>query len=124
MPQPVIQRIAREYISEGGKSPFKNWISSLKDKRGQTKITRAIKQMEQGNFGDNKPISGSDVLRERRIDTGPGYRIYYIIEDEQVIILFAGSDKSEQKRSINKAKEYLEDYQSRIQLNETSSIGI
>lgn len=48
-----------------------------------------------------------------RIDYGPGYRIYYITEGDELIILFAGSDKSDQQAAIHAAKEYLVDYKAR-----------
>lgn len=89
---------------------------SLRDHRAQSKITRAIANMENGNFGDHKALSNTSGLHERRLDYGPGYRIYYIVDGDAVIILFSGSDKSDQKKAIKTAKEYLLDYQSRKQL--------
>ena len=69
--------------------------------------------MEVGNFGDHKSITDGNGLHEVRINYGPGYRIYYITEGDELIILFAGSDKSDQQEVINSAKIYLSDYQER-----------
>jgi putative addiction module killer protein len=113
MTEPVIERKAQEYKTESGKAPFRDWLVDLKDARGQAKITKAITQMEAGNFGDHKSITGGNALKERRIDFGPGYRIYYIIEGDKLIVLFAGSDKSDQQPAIAAAKEYLADYKKR-----------
>ena len=113
MPLPVVRRSAKQYETEDGKVPFKEWIAGLNDGRAQAKITKAVTQMEAGNFGDHKPITDGNGLHERRIDYGPGYRVYYITEGNELIILFAGSDKSDQQKMINKAKEYLGDYQAR-----------
>ncbi len=110
---PVIERKAQEYKCEDGKAPFKDWLVDLKDARGKAKITKAVTQMEAGNFGDHKPITDGNGLQERRIDYGPGYRIYYITEGDELIILFAGSDKSDQQTAIDAAKEYLVDYKAR-----------
>lgn len=113
MPIPVIKRIAKEYQTVNGKMPFRDWLKGLRDSRAQAKITRAITQMEAGNFGDHKALTNTNGLYERRIDYGPGYRIYYTVEGETVILLFSGSDKSDQKRMIKQAKYYLQDYHSR-----------
>lgn len=113
MARAVIPRRMKEYITKDQESPFNEWLTNLKDVKAKVKITKAITQMEGGNFGDYKPISDGKGLHERRLDYGPGYRIYYITEGDELIVIFAGSDKSDQQRAINKAKNYLKDYNSR-----------
>lgn len=113
MTLPIVERKAQEYQTQEGKTPFKDWLIGLQDARAQAKVTKAVTQMEAGNFGDHKSITGGAGLKERRIDYGPGYRIYYITEGDELIILFAGSDKSNQQKMINVAKHYLEDYKLR-----------
>lgn len=56
-----------------------------------------------GNIGDVKSV-GEGVL-EIRIDTGPGYRLYFVRRSESVIILLCGGDKSTQARDISRARE-------------------
>ena len=58
-----------------------------------------------GQFGDHKPIS--DGLSELRIDTGPGYRVYYTRRGETLIMLLIGGAKSTQKRDIKRALEMM-----------------
>jgi putative addiction module killer protein len=111
MPIPVIERRALEYKTEDGRTPFRDWVVNLVDARAQAKITKAVTKMEGGNFGDHKSVA--DGLFEYRIDYGPGYRIYYITEGDELIILFAGSDKSDQQEAIDQAKNYLADYKTR-----------
>jgi len=113
MIQAVIPRKIKEYKTKDEESPFNLWLTNLKDVRAKAKITKAITQMEGGNFGDHKPISDGKGLYERRLDYGPGYRIYYIREGEQLIVIFGGSDKSDQQKAIDKSKDYLKDYKSR-----------
>lgn len=88
-------------------------LKRFSDSRAQVKITKAVTRMEAGNFGDHTAIADGNGLYEHRIHYGPGYRIYYITEGEELIILFAGSDKSDQQQMINVAKDYLSDYKSR-----------
>jgi putative addiction module killer protein len=42
-----------------------------------------------------------------RIDSGPGYRIYYTRRGEIVYLLLVGGDKSTQTRDIQRAKTLL-----------------
>lgn len=109
----VINRKAKEYLTRRGDAPFTDWLAKLKDVRGQARITKAITQMETGNFGDHKSIKQSGGLYERRINFGPGYRVYYMIDGDNLIILFAGSTKSDQQKVIQRAKVYLADYKVR-----------
>ena len=60
------------------------------------------------NFGDTKNL-GSD-LYELRLFFDSGYRVYYTIEDNVLVILLSGGDKSSQDDDIKKAKLYLNDY--------------
>ncbi|MEZ8264980.1 type II toxin-antitoxin system RelE/ParE family toxin [Vibrio sp. 10N.237.312.C02] len=113
MVKAVTARTAKEYEDTNGKSPFKEWIHGLKDVRAKAKLTKAITQMEAGNFGDHKSITDGKGLYERRLDYGPGYRIYYIKDGDKLIIIFAGSDKSDQQKAIDDSKGYYADYLNR-----------
>jgi putative addiction module killer protein len=46
---------------------------------------------------------GGGVL-ELRIDSGPGYRVYYVWHGRALVVLLAGGDKSTQQRDIERAK--------------------
>lgn len=96
------------YITKGGKTPFIAWLKSLKNLKTITRIETRLERVIYGNFGDYKAL-GND-LYELRLSFGSGYRIYYTIKDNEVIILFSGGDKSTQSRDIEKAYEYLKEY--------------
>jgi putative addiction module killer protein len=49
-----------------------------------------------------------------RIDTGPGYRVYYARDGVTVILLLCGGDKRRQGKDIDRAVEYWRDYQRRL----------
>ena len=57
--------------------------------------------MEEGNFGDYKPV-GAQVY-EARIHLGPGYRLYFTLRGQHIVILLAGGDKSSQRQDIEAA---------------------
>ena len=79
--------------------PAKNWLLTLKDKLGRAKIFARIKRAELGNFGDHKGIG--EGVSELRISHGPGYRIYFGIDNvEKLIILLEAGDKSSQEKDI------------------------
>lgn len=69
----------------------------------QKRIVMRIKRIETGLLGDWKPVG--DGVSELRIDYGPGYRLYYTMREQVIVILLCGSDKSDQKRAIEKARE-------------------
>ena len=54
-----------------------------------------------------------DGVFELRIFYGPGYRVYYSQERDNVILLLLGGTKDTQKRDIQIAKAYLANYRKR-----------
>lgn len=81
---------------------FDRWLNKLKDAKAKARIVAKLRSAEMGNLGDVKPIG--EGISEMRIHYGPGYRLYFVKQDEQIIILLSGGDKSSQKRDIEKAK--------------------
>jgi len=113
MAKAVVTRTSKEYLDSRDVSPFNQWLTGLRDARTQVKITKAITKMENGNFGACKPITSVDGLYEACIDYGPGYRIYYTLEGSTVILIYAGSDKGDQQRTVEQVEIYIADYKKR-----------
>jgi len=67
--------------------------------------------MERRNFGDSKSVGGG--VWERRIDYGPGYRIYFGRDGDALVILLAGGTKKKQARDIEQAQLRWADYKRR-----------
>ena len=105
--------IINEYTDEKGKSPYAEWLGSLRDARAKAKIIMQVDKMELGLFGDAEPVG--DGLSELRIHYGPGYRVYFGKEGRKVYLLLCGGDKSTQTKDIKKAKEYWKDHKRRNQ---------
>ena len=96
------------HYKENAKDIFQNWLDSLRDLRAKTTIARAVKRMENGNFGVHRFCR--DAVWELVFDIGPGYRVYYSMIDNVVVILLCAGDKSTQQKDINKAIKYLQDF--------------
>jgi len=96
------------YQDEKGIEPFTIWLNSLKDTQGRRRILTRIRRLEQGNFGDCKPVGGG--LSELRLFFGPGYRVYFGEEAENTVIILIGGDKSSQRNDIKVAKNYWKEY--------------
>jgi putative addiction module killer protein len=76
----------------------------------------ALYRLRQGNFSNVKGI-GAGVY-EYRIDFGPGYRIYFGKDGDQVMILLGGSSKKRQSAAIAAAQSAWAAYkQSKIRSN-------
>ena len=99
-----------QYETANGACPFADWFEGL-DARAAAKVRTAVARIEIGSFGDVKPV-GEGVC-ERRIDFGPGYRVYFGQDGQQLVILLAGGTKKRQQRDIAQAKANWRDYKQR-----------
>ena len=93
------------YQLENGKEPVKDWLISL-DSTTRVKIIKRLERLYDDNFGDYKQIAPN--LYELRFFFGKGYRIYYTIENNIVVILLYAGDKSNQQKDIKIAQSYLQ----------------
>ena len=102
-----------EYTTVDGKNPFGEWLRKLKDKRTIARILARLDRVQLGNFGDYKPIKNALGLYELCEHHGAGYRIFFSIIDNKLVLLLTGSSKRNQKRVLEKAAQYLADYERR-----------
>ena len=104
----------REYQDSNGQSPYGKWFDRL-NARAAAKITSAIDRIGRGLMSNVESVGGG--VSERKIDFGPGYRIYFGTETDgritKVVILLHGGSKKRQSEDIEKAKEYWKDYKAR-----------
>lgn len=89
-----------EYLREGA-SPFGIWFTGLAS-HAAAKVATALYRLEQGNFSNVKSVGKG--VSECKIDFGPGYRIYFGQEGNEVIILIGGGSKKTQEKDIRTAQ--------------------
>jgi putative addiction module killer protein len=75
------------------------------------KVAAALYQLSVGNWSNVKGV-GAGVF-ERKIDAGPGYRVYFGKDGDRLVILLGGSTKQRQQQAIEAAKERWADYRRR-----------
>ena len=80
---------------------YKKWLKKIKDPKTRARILKYSAKLSCGVMSGDKHV-GAGVY-EQRLDFGPGYRLYYMIESQQVIILLLGGNKTGQQRDIQKA---------------------
>ena len=81
---------------------FDAWLAKLKDIRAKARILKRIRSAERGNFGDIESLGAG--VREMRIHTGPGYRVYFTRQAHSVYVLLCGGSKRSQKKDIPRAQ--------------------
>ena len=106
----MLNRI-NEYTDEQDKSPYAEWLASLRDARARARVIMQVDRMELGLFGDSEPVG--DGLSEVKIHYGPGYRVYYGKEGPDAYVLLCGGDKSTQSKDIKRAKTYWQEHKRR-----------
>ena len=110
MPRATKEYEVREYLRDGGGSPFRDWLDGLALPI-RARIQARIARFQAGNIGDARSVGAG--VHEARFTIGPGYRIYFGLDGTTLIILLCGGDKGSQKRDIKRAKDLWNDYLAR-----------
>jgi putative addiction module killer protein len=108
-----VEAQARELLvfrAKNGNAPFLEWLRKLKDRDARARIRTRLDRVESGNLGVHKGV-GDGVL-ELICDFGPGYRVYFGLKDDKVILL-TGGNKNTQSADIEEAKKYWSEYNAR-----------
>ena len=83
-------------------STFRRWVRRLRDRRAIARINARVRNVSIGNMGDTTSVG--DGIFEMRIHYGPGYRLYFLREGRNVIVLLCGGDKDSQSQDIERAR--------------------
>lgn len=81
---------------------FEQWINHLRDRPTRIRLLRRLEKAQRGLLGDVS--SAGDGVFEMREFFGPGWRMYYLHNADQIIIMLGGGDKSSQSEDIKSAK--------------------
>lgn len=101
----------KKYVTKDGVCFFDDWFYKL-DPIIQARIDVRLDRVRLGNFGDRKSIEKG--IFELRFKFGAGYRIYFGLDGNQLVILLAGGSKKTQTKDIKTARRLWKMYQTEI----------
>ncbi|KAA8817659.1 type II toxin-antitoxin system RelE/ParE family toxin [Bifidobacterium callitrichos] len=89
---------------------YAKWFRKLKDRQAKAAILTRLDACRLAGrpLGDIKPVGGP--VSEMRLHTGAGYRVYFAMRGNVLMLLLAGGDKSSQQTDIKRAHDILDDY--------------
>lgn len=77
---------------------FDAWLRSIKDGMTKRRLARRLEKVQDGLLGDVKSV-GEGVFEMREF-FGPGWRMYYLLRGDVLIVMLGGGDKSSQQADI------------------------
>jgi putative addiction module killer protein len=100
----------RDYLDTEGRDLFAEWLAAL-DPQARAKVVVHLTRLKNGNFSNVKGVNQG--VFEKKVDWGPGYRIYFGKDGEDLIILLGGGSKARQDDDIKDAHARWRDYKQR-----------
>ena len=88
---------------------YRDWIKSVRDIGIRARIQVRVDRLVHGNPGTHRHLTSG--ISELKIDVGPGYRVYYMLQGTRLLLLLAGGDKSTQRRDVEKALRLAQHYE-------------
>ena len=82
---------------------FTEWLDGISDPGVRGVIVARIKRLELGLMGDVAAVG--DGVSELRIHLGAGWRIYFLRQGNELIVLLVGGSKRTQARDIKQARQ-------------------
>ena len=89
-------------LQVGETIPFDDWLAALKDVKGKGQLEYRINKLRRGLLGEYDSV-GDGVLELILDNTGPGYRIYCVDDGASVLLLCAGTKRT-QSADIERAR--------------------
>ena len=104
----MMQKYEVVHYTENGKDFFEDWLKKLRDLKAKSAIMRAVTNLLDGNFGNHKFCR--DGVWEIILNISAGYRIYYSMIGNTVVLLLCAGSKKTQNKDINNAVKFLKKY--------------
>jgi putative addiction module killer protein len=82
---------------------YRVWIDGLKNLAARARVLMRVDRLIHGNPGAHRNLT--EGVSELKVDVGPGYRVYYTLRGDRLLLLLVGGDKSSQTKDIAKALE-------------------
>ena len=82
---------------------FTEWLDGISDPGVRGVIVARIKRLELGLMGDVAAVG--DGVSELRIHLGAGWRIYFLRQVNELIVLLVGGSTRTQARDIKQARQ-------------------
>jgi len=95
------------FESANGRRPFQEWFDGPGDRLVQARVMQRLDRLQAGNPGDCRALGSG--LTELRIDTGPGYRVYFSQIPVGGCLILCGGSKRTQAADIARAKKWLDE---------------
>ena len=80
------------------------WLENLGDRSGRVKIKVHIDRLARGNFGNCRSLG--EGLHELKINFGPGYRVYFGLIRNCIVLILDGGSKRTQSQDIEMSRKY------------------
>lgn len=80
---------------------FDAWIEALKDRPTRIRLKKRLDKASRGLLGDVKNV-GADIFEMREF-FGAGWRMYYTLRGDVLVVMLGGGDKSTQNADIQAA---------------------
>ena len=99
------------FRAANGRQPFTDWFMTLEDRSVRARVARRLDRLQAGNPGDFRSLGAG--LQELRLDTGPGYRVYFSQVSPGLYLVLSGGSKGTQVADIQRARKWLEESRKR-----------
>ena len=82
---------------------YSTWIDNLKDRTGRALVLMRVDRLIHGNSGSRRNLK--EGVSELKKDVGPGYRVYYSLRGDRLLLLLVGCSKFSQLYDATRALE-------------------
>jgi putative addiction module killer protein len=77
---------------------FDDWLGGIKDAFTRIRLAKRLDKAQRGLLGDVAPVG--EGVSEMREFFGPGWRMYYVMQGDVLIVMLGGGDKASQQTDI------------------------